>query len=1784
MKKHYYVIILISFILSISPKILTSQCLCVEDDCGDIIADFSLNTEEAKACDGLEFTITNDSNEADRYIWDWGDGTVDTTYSLTEEPSHAYDIPEDEICDDDKTPYNICLIIETDCGGVSCHYASTGISIIHRPLAIFDDLSQICVNTDLFVASMFCNGVDYSWTLGNGGTDTGMTTVLNYDTAGNYEVCLTVENECGMDTDCQTIQVVDNPIASITTTGNYEDEENLIACDDFTAEFSDAESYGNTQWQITALPPLINDTTSWCFTDTTTMTLNSGEIGVLFKQPGQYVFTLIADNACGEHIQIDTITIIDEPNVSLDPILNTCVLPFIFTPTAILSNDVETVLWEFPGGSSATSTDINPGEITYTQAGEYTVTVTVTNDCGTDTSTETFTILESNDSLPSEEFCKDQLPIYLDSIAEGTWSGAGINNDIFNTADLEGTYNLEVYTICETTVPLTLIVHPTPILTGEDVIEICGASSSINLPTINPTGGYWTGIGIIDSITGIFDPTIVSGSTTVIYNYTNPMTECSNTHLLTVNIFDVNITTTQTAYCDIDSDIPITATPPDGGIWQGNYITPDGIFSPSNVPTVGGIGYDTLIYALDDCIDTLIVSVTATGMVEAGSTDTLCQNAEPINLLELPDIVPTTGGNWSGTGVIDDVFYPENATVGENILTYTIGVVGICDITDTKIIFIQEVEAVEAGDNQCVCLNEVPITLAGFSPSGGLWSGEGITNANTGEFTPTTTGDFELTYTYTNQNTNCESKDTKIVTVEGIPPFAFSIDSVACVGDTLQLSIEDDETSGTTYTWCFENGDISTDPNPDYVFDTEGTQTVTLKIETVCGCIDEVTQEINIIGSPIALFSDNINNTTFICTPLLVDFTNDSEGQFLNYLWDFGNGDTSTLENPSIEYNEEVISDTTFYVTLTVWNDCDTTIYMDSVRASPTPQINYGINVDEICSGTPIVFNNLTIGNPETSYWDLGNGNTSTDFEPEPQTYYADTQDSIYLITLIAGNDCGFDTLSWEITVKPNTVEAFFFADDTTGCEPLTVNLQDYSTEGINIVWDFGNGDNDNLPNTTYDYTEAGTYIITEIVNNGCAYDTAYQDIIVHPAPTIDSLIVPTIICINDTATFSVASNDNISNYTWSFGDGDTAYFQETTHIFDSIGIFNVEVTVASTNFDCTATTSTTIEVIDNPVASFTYAQDNVCSPSSIEFTTTSNTNCLWDFGDGNTATDCEPTHEFTSTIDTFFVVTFTSINEAGCREDTTQNIFVKAQPISDFAIDTQSFCDIPATVQLTNLSSDNAAGFLWDFENGDTSTLNNPSATFTDYGEYTISLTVNTAFGCTDTYTQTIQVFPQPQANFIPNLSEGCEPTNITFENNTTNATNYYWDFGDGNTSIEETGSNEYENAGIYSAQLIATYDTICYDTLILENAINIYESPTANFTIDTTKVCEGGEIQFTNLSIDASTVEWDFGNGDNATTENSIYSYNTDGVYSISLIATHTDGCKDTLIFNDTITILPIPNISIENSNINVCEDIEIEFTNSSNDATNYIWNFGNGDTSTEENPNYSYDNEGIYTVTIEANYENTCFNSETFENLVEVKPTPIANFSYENIEIEDAEGISQPTGVIDFFNLSEGASAYLWTFGDGDSSDLESPSHQYNISGEITTTLTAFNDLGCWTQIDSTIIINDFGRLFIPNALTPEWGPELTRVFKPIGFGLSEFDIKIYSKWGDIVWESNELIDGKPIGEWNGTFKDTDEALPQGAYVWEARAVFLDGSIWKGKEYKNGYKTIGTVTIIR
>jgi PKD repeat protein len=395
-----------------------------------------------------------------------------------------------------------------------------------------------------------------------------------------------------------------------------------------------------------------------------------------------------------------------------------------------------------------------------------------------------------------------------------------------------------------------------------------------------------------------------------------------------------------------------------------------------------------------------------------------------------------------------------------------------------------------------------------------------------------------------------------------------------------------------------------------------------------------------------------------------------------------------------------------------------------------------------------------------------------------------------------------------------------------------------------------------------------------------------------------------------------------------------------------------------------------------------------------------------------------------------------------------------------------------PMTVVFTNTSTGGYDTCTWDFGDDSTSSdCDDPSHEYADAGAYTVTLMVSGAGG-TDTFTRAnyINAYEAAKAGFTANITEGIAPLAITFTNTSTgDYETCQWGFGDGGTSDNcDAPSHEYTSGGIYTVTLTVS-GLGGTNTRTRTGYVTVYDPVDAGFSADPTSGPSPLLVRFTNLSTgDYETCAWNFGDGDTSNKCNDLsheyapepgtLRFPVDGVYTVTLTVSGLGGAS-TVTHTRYITTYEAARADFSASPVTGTAPLTVAFTNQSTGAYDTCtWDFGDGGTSNDcDDPNYTYENGGSYTVTLTVSGLGGS-NTITHTRCVTSYETVKADFSA--VPTSGAVPLT-----VEFTNLSTGDyDTCTWDFGDGNtSSDCSSSSHKYTTVGDYTVTLAVSGTIG-------------------------------------------------------------------------------------------------------------------------
>lgn len=1379
-------------------------------------------------------------------------------------------------------------------------------------------------------------------------------------------------------------------------------------------------------------------------------------------------------------------------------------------------------------------------------------------------------------------YCQGSSPDTLIAIPpNGTWSGQGITNSqegVFDPSGLNpGFYDITysiVNGVCSSNSSITIEVVASEQVSTQDTF-VCITDQSIQL-SVNPTGGTFEGQGIIDSQLGIFDVMETGvGNNNVSYTYVDQ----NNCEIFSTIIVEVDsipmLSFNDTIFVCIGNEdvelselLNISSNGYDGTFTYNGL----GITDQSN-GTFNGTGFSEGFYTIYFEFDGRACSVQDSFIIDLADKPnlilpqdtTICiSEGSFILLANIPN------GSWSSS----DCMIEPNGTVdllmngeGSCSFTYTLDQGTSCEQSGAVNLDIVDLDNDLFVPNPfSICYENDEYIISDFGPAGGIWAGDNIIDASNGIIDISSLNqDTTYVYTYCIQDLqiNCGACKQTSITIESKPEANFALSGSPCQNQP--FSIENlSSNNATTFIWDFGDGSTSIVEEPSHTYTSEGDFTISLISSTSFGCKDTIYQIVHVTPSPVVDLTINTENG---CAPLEIEYINSSLGENISQYWIIDGIDTLFEEQPSIIL-DNVWTDSLITVELVVFNECEELRSSKDVLVHPYPIVNFGINDDEGCSPDTVFFMNSTVGLPENFLWDMGNGITYDDQDPTPQVYSSpDDSISIYTISLFAENMCGSDFVEKEIIVYPNNTDAFFEIDTLQGCPPLAVTITNYATIGSTISYDFGNGGTGNTPDTTYIYDEPGEYIITQYAAL-CGQDSIKSDtIIVYPLPEV-AFSLPSFACVGETVEFiNQSSNGWLS--IWDFGDGNTSNVINPLHHYDQPGTYNVSLIVYSQFYNCPDTLTQSILVPELPISTFTPQSSEVCPGEMIMFQNQSigAINFAWDFGDGSGSELESPVHTYENSG--IYEVTLTVYDDFGCSADSTIiNIIVNEDPLSSFQASDLEPCQFHDTIVFNNTSI-GYINSIWNVNNVELSTNNdNFQIHFDNYGTQEIELISINSFGCTDSSRLVLDVLPSPIAisNFID--TSGCQELSLNFINLSQNSDLTNWYLDGNNASVDNNFMYNFVEHGNYKTHLVASSTNSCPPDSITIN-IDVYPRAISNFSISEFDSCGTPKsIQFENLSEFSNDYYWNFDNGNESNFYEPSTIFSSSGDYNVYMIANNEFNCPDTMYRQ--ISLYPQPVAEFSLPSLRFCEGDTVQVINNSIGATNFQWTLNNSEIF--EFPLLIYE-AGTYEMSLIADYNQICFDTLNSSSIIEVFNSPDVQFTY------IADGNTQVVGDVEFVNLSVDSEEYLWIFGNGNSSSETNPIYEFDLNGPINVCLYGYNHndqyFTCENAYCEDVYYELINTFYVPNALSPNdnYGNQEVGIFKPKGIGIREYELNIYSPWGDRVCTLNQTLNGEPIDFWDGNFQG--KPVPQGSYLWTAKIIYESGNT----DFKKG-----NVTVIR
>ena len=877
----------------------------------------------------------------------------------------------------------------------------------------------------------------------------------------------------------------------------------------------------------------------------------------------------------------------------------------------------------------------------------------------------------------------------------------------------------------------------------------------------------------------------------------------------------------------------------------------------------------------------------------------------------------------------------------------------------------------------------------------------------------TLVGSFNVVLIATDANgcTDDTTWTTPIVTTNNPPNASFTPSVLQSCTAPLSVSFTNNSTAGNggalTYKWDMGNGttsNLQTPPNVTY--NTTGIYNVKLVVDEFNGCSDSVIIPI-VVNKPLASFS--LANDT-ICLYVQYQFTNLSLGA-TSYTWSFGNGKSSNSINPTMGYSTAGPKTVTLTASANGCSDDTTmTIFVEDVVPAFTSNPGYWCDFPKNFTYTDNSSPNITAWS-----WLFSDGSTST--QQNPNHVYKKLDDSEYTVfdplkenvRLIVTNNHGCkDTITKVDTINP--IIGRLQPDVAQGCLPLTVNFSDSSRSKEPItkyIWNFddpssGVNNTSSLKNPTHVFNTAGEYSVTVDVTNtkGCR-DTSYIVVIkvgdvTHP----NFSALPISVCPTDTVTLTDLTPDD-STDTWHYtadannlsscpGDASTKW------VFNSAAGFQSVTLTTGFNGCFSDTTIANAVEVKGPIARLNFtAQCDTANKFTFTADTSGATSWTWIFGEGGVgdtiynSTDTSVTHYYAASGD-YWARIIAKNNSSGCA-DYSDSVLVHVRDIKSSFVHTYVICEkVPHTFDASASQDVFSAcnnGYRWDWGDGSPPDLDGTPTyqhTYSDTGVYKIRLITTAVTGCKDTSYFDQRVYGI-DVKFAADKITGCLPLLVNFTDQSVSDTTinkWTWVYGDGtpNGTTKNPSHTYFGNSATYTVKLIAQDDLGCKDSAT-KTITPIYPNP--NFT-GPTQVCTGTAhaTKFVGSGNNIVSYSWDFNDGTPIQTGNNVgHAFSpAPGPYSVKLVVTDNNGCKDSITKLNYVSVQDYPVASFTSDADNVsplCYPKQITFTsNSTGNVASISWDLDNGSPTLPQSPvSTTYNTPGVYNAKLTATSSYGC-----------------------------------------------------------------------------------------------------------------------------------------------------------------------------------------------------------------
>lgn len=1009
----------------------------------------------------------------------------------------------------------------------------------------------------------------------------------------------------------------------------------------------------------------------------------------------------------------------------------------------------------------------------------------------------------------------------------------------------------------------------------------------------------------------------------------------------------------------------------------------------------------------------------------------------------------------------------------------------------------------------------------------------------------------------------CDNEDTTHVDLRALPTASFTTDTTEyCLrGNLVEFVSTSTSTDGLldSLVWSFDNDSIRQGiayASTQYAYDTARRYAPSLRVYSEYGCGDTATSIIDMHPMPVSQFAADTVAKCFNSQPFVLTQSSSIASGSLTSEWIFGDGQAATTANYAKNYTTH--GDYTIQLITRSNFDCWDTL-ATSVSVYPEPKAALTINDTTQCQqGHEIVATDNSLISGSTM---LGNRWTTDQTVAANEGIFSHIYDTTgtFSLTLYAQTVDGcIDSTTKSVIIHPDPVSAFSFENACLNYNNIPFGNNSSITDGtLTYAWQLGDGSTSTLQSPSHSYAAFGTFDVRLIAaSNFDCYDTLTKQLIIHPNPKTSIAMSDTSQCVNDqdfwTNSSATIDQGAIAQYRWYWGDGDSTVSQNASHSYGLDNNFTIMHVVLSDS-NCTDTATQNIYVRPKPNSAFSIANDKQCETGN-DFVLTRNSTLKYgvisseyNLGDGQEIAAPNTSHRY-ATFGTY-TIKLVDTSDFGCLDSVSQEAEVYPMPQPAFALVDSAQCENTNKIEYRNSSTipQGSLTYSWFFGDGNTSRFTEPNHTFSSHSSYVSKLLATSDKGCKDSTTRTVIIHEVPVPRFSISQDEQCEIVNdYSFINGSTlssGSMSYKWDYDDGNLTTNIDGENTFSTYGEYNVKLVAISENLCKDSI--SQKATVHPKPRSAFDLASdSNQCENDNYyRFANTSvIPYGNIEynWNFDNGNASTESNPSQVYSADGDYIVQLASTSDKGCRDTVY--RMITIDPISEVVIAVDS--VCLNEASEFTEigilPKGTKVEWLWTFGDGNTSKEQNPQHVYEIPNTYNVSLQITTDKECVSDSIFRDIAHVEGLPTADFTSLRIQSGDINTFMQ------FTELATDDEAWDWNFDNGEYGSKPIENVEFQDTGVYCISLTVSDWFGCKDEDVKCMTIYPEHQFFDVNGFSPN-GDGLNDEFTFAGSKyFKEYNLQVFNKWGALLFESTDVED-----KWDGMYNGVP--VQPGSYIY-------------------------------